>query len=336
MKKKNIALGIGAGIGGVIAYKMLTRAAEVRFDDVSDKVLHAAHSHFTEVDGVRVHYQEFGAAGNNPTLLLIHGYPASTYVWHLVAPMFAALDFHVVAIDLPGFGFSDKPSWFDYSIGSQGRVVERFMDRLSVGRATLVGSSFGGAVASTVALDYPERVEKLVLVAAVINDDVKSQKLFRIAKMRGVGEVVSPFLIDSKIFLRRRMRGTFGAANQHLVTRERIECVSRPLRAANAHRSVLATARRWDAGRIEQDAHLINQPTLLVWGEHDAVIPIKNGEKLHRSILNSRFVVFKDCGHVPQEEAPESFVQVVGEFCRSSRGKFEIEENERMRAGTIL
>ncbi|MDQ3323283.1 MAG: alpha/beta hydrolase, partial [Acidobacteriota bacterium] len=316
MKKKNLALGIGGAVGGLIAWKMLSRAREINWDDVSDKIVHAENSHFTEVDGTRIHYQEFGAAGNNPTLILIHGYPASTFVWHIVAPVFAEQGFHVVAVDLLGFGFSDKPSWFDYSIASQARLIERFMDRLGIGRATIIGSSYGGAVALTVALDYAERVEKLVLVGAVINDEVKKQLLYKLATIRGVGEIFSPFLIDSKRFLKRRMRGTIWSSNHHLITPERVEGVRRPLRAANAHRSVLATARKWDASRIERDAYLINHPTLILWGDHDTVVPIHNGEKIYESILNSRFVVFRDCGHVPQEETPDSFIKVVGEFCR--------------------
>ncbi|MDQ3322263.1 MAG: alpha/beta hydrolase, partial [Acidobacteriota bacterium] len=225
---------------------------------------------------------------------------------------------------------SDKPSWFDYSIASQARLIERFMDRLGIGRATIIGSSYGGAVALTVALDYAERVEKLVVVGAVINDEVKKQLLYKLAAIRGVGEIFSPFLIDSKRFLKRRMRGTIWSSNHHLITPERIECVRRPLRASNAHRSVLATARKWDANRIEQDAYLINHPTLILWGEHDSVIPIHNGEKIYESILNSRFVVFRDCGHVPQEETPDSFVKVVSEFCRSPKGKFEVKDGEKM------
>jgi hypothetical protein len=83
----------------------------------------------------------------------------------------------------------------------------------------------------------------------------------------------------------------------------------------------LTSARRWDANRIENDAHLINQPTLLIWGEDDNVIPVRNGEKLYDSILNSRLVVLKDCGHVPPEENPERFVELVSEFCRNKKGR---------------
>ncbi len=314
MNKKNLALGAVGVVGGLVAWKLLSRANELDWEDYADEMHHAENSHFTEVDGATVHYQEFGDAAN-PTLILIHGFTASTYVWKTVAPRLAEENFHVVAVDLLGFGFSDKPAWFEYSIASQARMIERFMDRSGIGRATLVGSSYGGAVAATVALDYPERVGKLILVSAVINDEAKQSSILKLTAIRGVGEIVSPFLIDSKRFLKFRMQHTIAPANHHLITDERINAVHRPLKAKNAHHSVLATGRNWDANRIESDAHLINQPTLLIWGEDDHVIPVRNGEKLYDSILNSRLVVLKDCGHVPPEEKPERFVKLVTEFC---------------------
>lgn len=315
MKKKNIAIGTGFALGGIIALKMLTRAGEVVWSDISDKVAHAENSHFTEVDGATVHYQEFGKQ-SDPTVILIHGYTASAYVWHLAAPLLERENFRVVAVDLLGFGYSEKPASFDYTIASQARMISRFMNRLGIGRAVIVGSSYGGAVAATVALDYAERVEKLVLVDAVINDDVKKSPILKLAAVPVLGEIVSPFLLDSKRFFRRRMRSTIAPENHHLITQERVESVARPLGAADAHRSVLRTARAWDANRIERDAQFINQPTLIVWGEGDSVIPVGNGEKLHDAILHSRLVVFKNCGHVPQEEAPNEFVSVVADFCR--------------------
>ncbi len=326
MNKKNLALGIGGAVGAVVAWKFLTRAGEVSWEKVSDKIHHAEHSHFAEVDGATVHYQEFGEI-SNPTLLLIHGYTASTYVWHSVAPRFAAEGFHVVAVDLLGFGYSDKPASFEYTIEAQARMVARLMNRLGIGTATIVGSSYGGAVAATVALDYPERVEKLVLVDAVINDDVKNHPILRLASIRGLGELVTPFLVDSKRFMKVRMRGTLAPANHHLITEDRVDSVIRPLAAANAHRSILLTSRHWNAARIERDAHLINQPTLVIWGEDDAVIPMENGEKLYSSILNSRLVVLKNCGHVPQEEKPDLFAELVTGFCGNRKGHLELKDD---------
>lgn len=330
MKKRNLALAIGGALGAAVAVKMLTRAKGVDWDDVSALIPHAENSNFVSVDGARVHYQEFGDAGK-PTLLMIHGYTASLYVWKTVAPILAANGFHVVAVDLVGFGYSEKPRSFDYSIVSQARTVARFMNRLGMGRATVVGSSYGGAVAATLALDYPERVEKLVLVDTVCNDNLKNHPILRLAAIRGVGEAITPFLIDSRAFQRYRMRGTLARANHDLITRDRVESILRPLTAADAHHSLLATSRAWSAARIEQDANLIDQPTLIIWGEEDKVIPAADGHKLHRAMLNSRLVILKNCGHVPPEEKSDLFVDLVTEFCRDRKGHIKTKQSEEFR-----
>ncbi len=329
MKKRNVALAIGGAVGAAVAVKLLTRDATVNWENVSHKVIHSERSHFVNVDGARVHYQEFGEA-TKPTLILIHGYTASVFVWKTVAPMLADAGFRVIAVDLLGFGYSEKPAWFDYTIQSQARMVSRFMNRLGIGRATLVGSSYGGAVAMSVTLDNPEAVEKLVLVDAVCNDDVKNRPILKLAAIRGLGEILTPFVFDSKFLMRRRMQGTLAKVNHSMITRERIDSIIRPLSAVDGHHALLATSRNWNANRLEQDAHLINQQTLIIWGEEDKVIPIKNGYKLHAEILNSRFVVLKDCGHVPPEEKSDIFVELVSEFCRDHKGRISARDDKML------
>src|SRR5688572_12814240 len=276
MKKRNLLLAFGGAIGAAIAVKMLTRVASVDWDDVSELIPHAENSRFTNVDGARIHYQEFGDPLKQ-TILLIHGYTASLYVWKTAAPMLADAGFHVIAIDLLGFGYSDKPRSFDYSITSQARMIARFMNRLGIGRATVLGSSYGGAVAATLALDYPERVEKLALVDTVCNDNLRNHPILKLAAIPVIGEALTPFLVDSRAFQRYRMRGTLAPVNHELITDERVESILRPLTAADAHHSLLATSRNWRACRIEEDAHLIAQPTLIIWGENDKVIPVEDG-----------------------------------------------------------
>lgn len=320
MKKRDLALAVGGGVGAAIALKMLMRPATVRWDDVRDKVPHSDHSHFINVDGVRVHYQEFGDAAKRP-IVLIHGYTASVFVWHKVAPLLADAGFRVIAVDLVGFGYTSKPRWFSYTIDAQARMIARFMQQLGIGRAVIAGSSYGGAVAMTLALDYSASVEKLVLLDAVCNDDVLQHPLLRLCAVPGVGEAVAPFLADSRTLLRQRMRNTLAPANHHLIAEDRISNVIRPLRAADAHHSLLATSRNWRAKRLEMDAHLINQPTLLIWGEQDNIIGIHNGYKLHDEMLNSRLVVLRDCGHVPAEEKSDIVSDLITEFCRDKKGR---------------
>jgi pimeloyl-ACP methyl ester carboxylesterase len=321
MKKRDLVIGVAGAAAAAVAVKMVTRRRTVAWDDVAGELAHAESSKFIEIDGIKLHYQEFGDE-SAPKIILIHGYTASVYVWKTTAPLLAEAGFHVLAVDLVGFGYSAKPSWFDYTIGSQARIVSRFMDRLGIGQAVIVGSSYGGAVAATLALDYPARVEKLVLVNAVINDDVKNHPILRLAAIPGIGEVITPFLIDSRVFLRFRMHRTLARANHHMITDERVANVQRPISSAEGHRSVLATSRNWHANRIEKDAYLINHQTLLIWGEEDRVIPLENGLKLYDSIVRSRLVVLKNCGHVPQEEKSEIFAEIVGEFCRDKKGRF--------------
>jgi pimeloyl-ACP methyl ester carboxylesterase len=314
MKKRDIALAAVGVAAGVVAVKMLTRAATVDFDSVRELVPHSDRSHFVHVDGMRIHYQEFGDAPA-PPVILIHGYTASTASWRHSAPRIAEVGFRVLAVDLVGFGYSDKPGHFEYTIDAQARMVTRFMDRLGIGVATLVGCSYGGAIAATIALDSPERVDKLVLVDAVINDDLKAHPILRLASVPGIGEIVTPFLADSRAMLRHRSHGTLAPANRHLITDERIDAIRRPLHAADGHHSLLATSRNWHAERITRDAHLVPHPTLIVWGEEDKVIPIRDGYTLRDSIPGSRLMVIKDCGHVPQEELPSTFSKIVAEFC---------------------
>jgi len=333
MKKRNLAIGVGAAIGAVVAVKMLTRKKTVDWDKISDQVVHSDRSQFINVDGIRIHYQEFGEA-TNPPIVLIHGYTASLYVWHKVAPLLADAGFRVVAMDLVGFGYSEKPRWFEYTIGAQARMVSGLMQRLGIGRATVVGSSYGGAVAMTLALDYAASVEKLVLIDGVCNDEVLRHPILRLVSIPAVGEALTPFIVDSRLLLKRRMRKTLSPASYDLISKDRIANVMRPLMAADAHHSLLATSRNWRACRLEQDAQLISQPTLLIWGEDDTVVGIHNGYKLHDSILHSRFVVIPNCGHVPAEEKSEIVSELVTEFCRDEKGKVREGKGDGVKVST--
>lgn len=330
MKARNLALAIGGGIGAAVAVKMLTRAKTVDWDRIAELVPNSDHSHFVNVDGVRIHFQEFGDP-SKPSIVLLHGYTASLYVWHKVAPMLADEGFHVVALDLVGFGYTSKPRWFEYTIGAQARIASRFMQTLGIGRGTIVGSSYGGAVAMTLALDYREFVEKLVLIDAVCNDEILQHPILRMVSVPGVGEALTPFLVDSRALLRHRMRGTLSRANHDLITDDRVANVLRPLMAADAHHSLLATSRNWRAKRLELDAHLIEQPTLIIWGEDDTVVGIHNGCSLHDKILHSRFVVVRNCGHVPAEEKSDVVTGLVAEFCHEKKGRIKAPETDAAR-----
>jgi len=313
MKKRYLLGGASAlAVGGVVA-KLLSRPNDVLWSECAKELIHAEDSYFVTVDGIRIHYQEAGPE-NGPVVFLIHGFCASNQVWSDVFLPLARAGFRVIAPDLVGFGFSEKPSNADYTIDMQARVVIHLMDRLGVTQASLMGSSYGGAVAVTCALDYANRVRSLVLVGAVINDESTKQPLLRLAALPLLGNVISPFMLDSRALVRWRMARIYSPENAYLMTEERLRSRHRPLRTASTHRAVVKTLRNWRANRIQNEAAGITQPTLLIWGDSDKDTPVENGEVLRQAILNSRLFVFKNCGHLPQEEYPSRFLELVVPF----------------------
>lgn len=298
-----------------IAGKLLLRPRDADWDKCRDVVFHSEHSCFVDVDGVRVHYQEAGDA-RAPAMVLIHGFASSTLVWSKVFLKLAAAGFRVIALDMLGYGYSAKPRTGEYTIDSQARLLMRLLDALGIPRAIVVGSSYGGAVAATCALDYPDRVEQLVLVGTVNNNRPLAFMLMRLFGSPVFGDVVSPLLIGSRRLLRQRMKRVYDR-HSWVLDERRVDARHLPLRAASTHRAIIRTVRGWDAERISRDAHLITQPTLLIWGETDREIPVADGERLHAEIPGSRLIVFSNCGHLPHEEYPEAFVDVVTDFCKA-------------------
>lgn len=297
-----------------IAGKLLLRPRDADWSKSRDVVFHSEHSCFIDVDGVRVHYQEAGDV-NAPAMVLIHGFASSTLVWSKVFLKLAAAGFRVIALDMLGYGYSAKPRNGEYTIEGQAKLLVGLLDALSIPQAIVVGSSYGGAVAAACALDYPDRVEKLILVGTVNNNRPLAFMLMRLFGSPLFGDVVSPLLIGSRRLLRRRMKRVYDR-HAWAMDERRVDARHLPLRAAGTQRAIINTVRRWDAERISREAHLIRQPTLLLWGENDREIPISDGERLHEDIPGSRFIVFLESGHLPHEEYPEAFVDVVIDFCK--------------------
>ena len=315
MKKRYWIAGTVGLVGGLLGARYVARPREVEWEEHRGRLSHAERSRFVEVDGVRVHFQEAGEA-SSPALLLVHGFASSNWVWSEVLVPLAEEGFRVVAPDLVGFGFSGKPRDGEYTFEAQARTLVGLRDALGIRRATLVGSSYGGAVALVAALDFPERVERLVLVGAVSNDELKRSTVGRLCHVRGLGELFAPLLLDARQLRKRRRLRQQARRDGREFDRLRVRAHQRPLKAADTQRAVLRSLRQWDASRIEREAAKIAQPTLLVWGALDRDVPLRNGERLLRLIPGSRLFVFDSCAHLPQEERPAEFVRLVADFCK--------------------
>ena len=263
--------------------------------------------------GVPVHYQEAGDI-NSPPMVLLHGFASSNLVWSKVLLGLADAGFRVIAPDLTGYGYSGKPRDFDYTIDSQAAMVISFLKQMGIERTFLVGSSYGGAVAATIALDHPTLVEKLILVGAVTNNKPTRYMLLRLVSSPVIGDIISPLLASSRTLVRRRMKRVYDR-HSWVLDEKRVLARHLPLRTRGCHRAIIRTVRRWDAERVSRDAHLMTRPTLILWGENDREVSVEDGRHIHQQIPDSRLIIFRECGHIPHEEYPERFIEVVSEFC---------------------
>jgi pimeloyl-ACP methyl ester carboxylesterase len=267
------------------------------------------------VEGVGIRYVR---AGKGPTVVLLHGIAASIYTWRHVLPALSA-DFDVVALDLPGFGYSAQPP--DLTLGLYPRVVQGLLDRLGIEKAVLVGHSLGGAVAVTVAAEAPEGVGGLVLVdAAGFNLDTADRPFL----LRLAGTVPAPLLdaLPRRRLVRAGLRQVFHDDSK--VTDEVVEEYLAPLSRPGAmasFRSLLAARDPGAARRVREAIEGVRVPTLIVWGRQDAWTPVAHAGRFAEAIPGSRVEILDGCGHVPQEERPEELVRLLRGFLERREGE---------------
>lgn len=268
------------------------------------------HTRSISVAGSRIAYVDVGTGGGPPVVLL-HGFGGCWQNWLQTIPR-VALSRRVIAVDLPGFGRSSVPR--DALTPSfYARAVDALCEELALGRVVLVGNSLGGLVAAIVAGRFPERVERLVLVAAVGGAHIARTALDAGPKILSLQ--TAPLL-----------RRTPLAPKAHPLTvlvHEPRALGGALLRAAlqpGAGRPGLPLAALgigWQGARhanLDGLLRRISAPTLLVWGRDDQLVPVRTADTFDRLIADSRLVVLDETGHVPQLERPRAFNRLLLDF----------------------
>ena len=313
MKKKSIRYALALIIILIVAFAIFwfARPEDVNFDEARSSLPNAAYSRFADVDGVRIHFQEKGVG---PPLILIHGYTASTYAWKDVFEPLSQR-FHVITIDLKGFGFSGKPDG-DYSRRAQADLVVRFLDHLNIDRAILCGNSMGGEVSMNAAVKHPERVSALILVdSAGVTVSGGGSVTPGVARWPVIGPAIAALALTSDSLIRDGLRQCF--YDDSIVTDEQVAAYYQPLKTRDGQRAAYLARVQAGINPIEPEINTIRQPTLIIWGAEDELIPLEAGRKLNSLIAGSRLAVFEKCGHVPQAEMPSRFVGEVENFVSS-------------------
>ena len=268
-------------------------------------------SQFIDIAGFRAHVRDEGPRDDPMPIVLLHGTSDSLHTWGGWTGELAR-ERRVIRVDLPGFGLTGRAADGDYRVERYVQFVGALLDALDVRQCVLGGNSFGGWVAWETALALPDRVRALVLVDSA-GYPLESQSVpigFRIARVPVLSRVMRSILPRGVI--ESSVRNTYGDPSR--VTEELVDRYYE-LTLREGNRAALAArfaAGRWsaDPARVRQ----LRQPTLILWGDHDRLIPLRYGEQFHRDIAGSTLVVFPGLGHVPQEEDPVATVAAVRDF----------------------
>ncbi|NWF54574.1 MAG: alpha/beta hydrolase [Syntrophaceae bacterium] len=268
------------------------------------------------LSGVNVHFVE---AGKGPPLLFLHGLGGSWKDWSANLPAFAATH-RVMALDFPGFGDSDKPE-VEYSIEWLTDVVEKFIQEQKIDPVNLVAHSMGGLVALNLASRPNSRVKKLIVADAVGIGD-KSEFLGYAMSKKIMGpetrwENVEAFLKNEF----RAMADDFIKQQKPQTAREFFESLKMPLTGkplVPMTPSVQMTADIIDFD-IRPKLGSIRQPTLILWGAKDPVVPPQDASFLHKEVRSSTLVLFPNSGHSPMIEHPSLFNQELDKFLRAGK-----------------
>jgi pimeloyl-ACP methyl ester carboxylesterase len=264
---------------------------------------------YLEVDGTRVRYVD---VGEGPTVVLLHGFASSIENWTAVMPRLVK-DHRIVAIDLRGFGWTDRPV-ADYSPEAQARLLKAVLDERGVkGKVSLVAHSWGSSVALAFALAQPQQVERIALYDAWVYD-AQLPSMFHMARAKGIGELLFALFYDQ----RADERITLGFYDPDFVTEALVEDVERAFERPGTRAAALETVRGMDFTRMEDAYQRVTVPVLLMWGREDLVTPVSIGERLVRQLPKSKLVVYPRCGHFPMLEAASESTRDLREFLEGS------------------
>jgi pimeloyl-ACP methyl ester carboxylesterase len=262
-----------------------------------------------DAGGVKTNYLE---AGSGPTVVLIHGSgPGVTAYanWRLVLPALAER-FRVLAPDMAGFGYSERPEKAEYGLDLWADQVAAFIDALNLGQVSLVGNSFGGSIALRVATRHPDRVDKMVLMGSMGVDFPITEGLDRVwgyePSFENMRKVLDVFAYDRALVPDELAEVRYRASME-------------PGFQESFSAMFPAPRQRWvDAMKTPEDEiRKLPHRTLIVHGREDQVIPVDTSLKLMQLVDNGDLHVFAHCGHWVQIERSADFNRLVGDFLAS-------------------
>jgi len=277
----------------------------------SARVFHSAEECWATVSGHRMRYLRMG---NGPPVLLIHGLLAYAFSWRFLFPVLAPVR-TVIAPDLLGTGHSDRPADLNYGMTAAAERIFEFLDSIGADGIDVVGSSLGGAIATRMAALRPERVNKLVLVSPANPWSRHGRLISRFLATPPGGATfmgMLPAIDYTQNFWLRRLFG-----DPKRIAPGTLEGYAEPLHTPEAWRYGILVMQHWreDMAQLKHDfASLADKPALLIWGTRDRAVTFSSSKQILERMRKARLEVLPGVGHLPYEEVPEKFNQVVLQY----------------------
>ena len=272
-----------------------------------------SYSSFVRVGGMEVHYRDQGKQIDSTPIVLIHGTGSSLHTYdHWTKEL--AMNHRVIRMDLPGYGLTGAFPNRDYSYNNYVTFLKGFLEKIGVKSCVLAGSSLGGNIAWRFTVDNSEMVNKLILISAA-GYPMKSKSIplaFKIAQIPVIQNIFT--FITPRFVAKASVENVY--KNKTKVDEELVDrYFELTLRKGNRQAFV-------DRFKVKSDTishkkiKLINQRTLILWGEEDELIPSEMAYLFHDNLPDDTLVILKNVGHVPMEESPSESLMPVIEFLR--------------------
>ena len=268
---------------------------------------------------IKGHTIFYTVKGEGKPLVLIHGYGAGMWVWEKQIEVLSQF-YRVYALDVIGHGFSDRPK-IPYTPEAYIHFLRDFMDGVGIERATLVGNSMGGGMAWAMAILFPERVDRLILINCVPPDVLQQVRNESFRTLVAIKDIpLLPYLV-----IAGRSRSSIRwillecVSDIKLVTPEILNRQYQLSKIKGTTWVLYSTFKHaQEAQTLKDRFSLIHHPTLFIWGERDLIVPPSVGETLHQAVTGSKFQVIEKSGHIPMWESPDEVNRAILDYLRNS------------------
>ena len=283
--------------------------ADISVEDLKNDYANE-QSQFIEVNEMQVHFRD---EGEGFPIVLIHGTAASLHTWDAWTHELKKTN-RVIRMDLPAFGITGPNKNADYSLEAYTTFLHSFLEKLQLKKFHIAGNSLGGNIAWNYTADYPENVEKLILVdASGLPTNKQPPAIFKMAKTPLLKTLF--LYVTPKILIKKNIEEVY--ADDSKITDELVDRYHKmALRVGN--RKAFIDRAKTDFG-LDSIVNInklksIQTPTLLIWGAQDLWIPLGNGIRMDRILVNSKLEVLENSGHVPMEENPNESLKILKNF----------------------